>query len=54
MKKKEGDKKKAAEGDEDEDDPDLINPNHVQKKMNIADLNEPRQLSRRERCVPVR
>ncbi len=53
MKKKEGDKKAAGE-DEDEEDPDLINPNHVQKKMNIADLNEPRQLSRRERCVPVR
>jgi len=27
----------------------LINPNHVQEKMNISDLNTPRELTRRER-----
>jgi cobalamin biosynthesis protein CobT len=42
--------KKNEEGDE-EEDPDLINPNHVQKKLNISDLNSPRELTRRERCV---
>ncbi|KAJ6554530.1 casein kinase substrate phosphoprotein PP28-domain-containing protein [Mycena capillaripes] len=39
-------KQKQEGGDEDED---LINPNHVSKKMNISDLNAPRELSRRER-----
>lgn len=42
--------KKKEEGDE-EEDPDLINPNHVQKKLNISDLNSPRELTRRERCI---
>ncbi|KAI0028735.1 casein kinase substrate phosphoprotein PP28-domain-containing protein [Vararia minispora EC-137] len=36
------------EDDEDEDEM-LVNPNRIVKKMNISDLNEPRQLSRRER-----
>ncbi|KAF8797546.1 hypothetical protein BYT27DRAFT_7228913 [Phlegmacium glaucopus] len=46
LKKKEAaEKQKKAE----EEDPDLINPNHVQQKMNISDLNTPRELSRRER-----
>lgn len=40
--------KKKQEDNEDEDE-DLINPNHVQKKLNIADLGAPRELSRRER-----
>ncbi|KAF8999822.1 casein kinase substrate phosphoprotein PP28-domain-containing protein [Cyathus striatus] len=40
--------KKKEEGGEDEDD-DLINPNHVQKKLNISDLSAPRELSRKER-----
>ncbi|KAH8829349.1 casein kinase substrate phosphoprotein PP28-domain-containing protein [Flagelloscypha sp. PMI_526] len=48
MKKKQDVEKTAGE-DEEEEDPDLINPNHVQKKMNIKDLNAPRELSRRER-----
>ena len=44
-------KKQAEEkeGNEAEEDPDLINPNHVQQKLNISDLNTPRELSRRER-----
>lgn len=46
LKRKEAaDKQKKAE----DEDPDLINPNHVQQKMNISDLNGPRELSRRER-----
>ncbi|KDR78317.1 hypothetical protein GALMADRAFT_245433 [Galerina marginata CBS 339.88] len=49
MKKKEAaDKQKKAEGDE-EEDPDLINPNHVTKKLNISDLGASRELTRRER-----
>ena len=46
---------KATEGadDEDEDEDELlVNPNHVSKKLNISDLSAPRQLTRRERCVP--
>ena len=38
------------DGDNDEDEL-LANPNHVTKKLNISDLSEPRQLTRRERCV---
>ena len=41
----------GADDDEEEegDDGDLINPNHVTKKLNISDLSAPRELSRRER-----
>ncbi|KAJ7701509.1 casein kinase substrate phosphoprotein PP28-domain-containing protein [Mycena rosella] len=46
LKKKQGAAKQAQEDPEDED---LINPNHVGKKMNISDLGAPRELSRRER-----
>lgn len=51
MKKKEAaaKQKKKEDGDGENEDEDLVNPNHVQKKLNISDLNEPRQLSRRER-----
>jgi hypothetical protein len=50
LKKKQAeDKQKQAE----DEDPDLINPNHVQQKMNISDLNTPRELSRRERYVKI-
>ncbi|EKM75418.1 hypothetical protein AGABI1DRAFT_116422 [Agaricus bisporus var. burnettii JB137-S8] len=50
LKKKQVQAKQAAkDGEEDEEDEDLINPNHVQKKLTISDLNEPRQLTRRER-----
>ncbi|KAF8154190.1 casein kinase substrate phosphoprotein PP28-domain-containing protein [Crassisporium funariophilum] len=43
-------KKQAADkATKEEEDPDLINPNHVTQKMNISDLNSPRELSRRER-----
>ncbi|KAI0063381.1 hypothetical protein BV25DRAFT_1869840 [Artomyces pyxidatus] len=40
--------KAAADGDEEEDE-FLVNPNRVAKKLNISDLNEPRELSRKER-----
>ncbi|KAF5329357.1 hypothetical protein D9619_008935 [Psilocybe cf. subviscida] len=50
LKKKEADAKNKKEGSgEEEEDPDLVNPNHVTKKMNISDLNAPRELTRRER-----
>ncbi|KII90130.1 hypothetical protein PLICRDRAFT_40331 [Plicaturopsis crispa FD-325 SS-3] len=43
-------KKQAAERQKlEEEDPDLINPNHVEKKLNISDLGAPRELSRREK-----
>ena len=48
-------KKPKGDGDDGEDDldEDLVNPNRgVQKRLNISDLNAPRELSRRERCVP--
>lgn len=41
--------KETEKKPEEDEDPDLINPNHVQQKMNISDLNTPRELSRRER-----
>ncbi|KZT03305.1 uncharacterized protein LAESUDRAFT_729339 [Laetiporus sulphureus 93-53] len=43
--------KQEEESDEDEEgrDPLLANPNIATKKMNIADLDAPRELSRRER-----
>ncbi|KAJ7146137.1 casein kinase substrate phosphoprotein PP28-domain-containing protein [Mycena epipterygia] len=46
LKKKQAAAKQGQGSDEDED---LINPNHVGKKMNISDLGAPRELSRRER-----
>jgi hypothetical protein len=42
-------KKPADKQAEDDEDPDLINPNHVQKKLNISDLNTSREPTRRER-----
>jgi len=46
LKKKQEEEKQKQEQEE---DPDLINPNHVQQKLNISDLNTPRVLTRRER-----
>lgn len=47
MKKKQAvAKQKVSDEDEDED---LINPNHVEKKLNISDLGKEREPSRRER-----
>ncbi|OCB86029.1 hypothetical protein A7U60_g6927 [Sanghuangporus baumii] len=37
------------DGDKDKGADILVNPNHVKKKLNIADLDAPRELSRRER-----
>jgi hypothetical protein len=49
MKKKQGAKKQLGEGQE--EDADLINPNHVGKKLTISDLGSTRELTRRERYV---
>jgi hypothetical protein len=51
QKKKQAAAKAAAKTGEDEEDEDLINPNHVGKKLNISDLGAPRELSRRERYI---
>lgn len=51
MKKKQA-AQKQKEGEEGEDS-DLINPNHVEKKLNISDLGAPRELTRRERYVTI-
>lgn len=53
LKKKQAQAKQASK-DEEEDDELMINPNRVQKNLTISDLNEPRQLSRRERYALVR
>lgn len=48
--RKELKKKQAAQKQaEQEEDPDLINPNHVEKKLNISDLGAAREPTRRER-----
>ncbi|KAG1732687.1 casein kinase substrate phosphoprotein PP28-domain-containing protein [Suillus paluster] len=48
LKKKQAEQKQPVDGESDAD-ADLINPNHVEKKMNISDLGAPRELTRRER-----
>ena len=54
LKKKQAAEKTGANEDGDGDDGDLmVNPNHVAKKLNISDLSAPRELTRRERYVPV-
>jgi hypothetical protein len=53
LKKKQAAQKQKAKGEEGEEDADLINPNHVEKKLNISDLGAPRELTRRERCVAI-
>lgn len=54
-KKKAQDKQPSGSKDADEEeaneDEELINPNHITKKLNISDLGAPRELSRRERYV---
>jgi hypothetical protein len=47
--KKQGAKKQL--GEDQEKDADLINPNHVGKKLTISDLGTTRELTRRERYV---
>ncbi|KAJ7161014.1 casein kinase substrate phosphoprotein PP28-domain-containing protein [Mycena filopes] len=47
LKKKQAAAKQAVP--EDDEDEDLINHNHVTKRMNISDLNAPKELTRRER-----
>jgi len=56
LKKKQADESgnKAGEAKDGDDGDDLIaNPNHITKKLNISDLSAPRELTRRERYVPV-
>lgn len=54
LKKKQAAQKQAANKglDEDDEDADLINPNHVEKKLNISDLGS-RELTRKERYVLI-
>ncbi len=52
-KKQTAEKQKAKALDNEEGDDDLINPNHIRKKLNISDLGAPRKLSRRGRCVTL-
>lgn len=51
LKKKQAAEKQAQKtaADENEEDADLIDPNHVEKKLNISDLSAPRELTRKER-----
>ena len=54
LKKKQAERaNKSGPNDGDGDDPDdlIANPNHVTKKLNISDLSAPRELTRRERYV---
>ncbi|KAI6003306.1 casein kinase substrate phosphoprotein PP28-domain-containing protein [Pisolithus orientalis] len=44
-------KKQQKQDADEEEDPDLINPNHVQRKLNISDIGASQQLTRREREV---
>ena len=55
LKKKQAERanKSGADGDGDEGDDLMVNPNHLTKKLNISDLSAPRELTRRERYVPV-
>ena len=55
LKKKQAAEKanKAGEDGDGDDDDLLVNPNHVTKKLNISDLSAPRELTRRERYVPL-
>jgi len=52
-KKQAAEKEKAGEGGGGDEDDLTANPNHVTKKLNISDLSAPRELTRRERYVPV-
>jgi hypothetical protein len=49
LKRKQAAEKQKLQAGGAEEDPDLINPNHVEKKLNISDLGAPRELTRRER-----
>ena len=40
---------KDEDEEESDDDADLVNPNRVTKKVTIADLDKPRELTRKER-----
>ena len=56
LKKKQAAEKdaKGATEDGDGDEDDLIaNPNRITKKLNISDLSAPREMTRRERYVPI-
>jgi len=49
LKKQQAAEKQQQTGEEEAEDPDLINPNHVSQKLNISDIGAPRELTRRER-----
>ncbi|KAG1797032.1 uncharacterized protein HD556DRAFT_268645 [Suillus plorans] len=49
LKKKQVDQKQQQAEGESDTNANLINPNHVEKKMNISDLGAPRELTCRER-----
>jgi hypothetical protein len=53
LKKKQGAEKakQSIEEDSEEEDDLLVNPNRAAKKMNISTLEEPRELTRRERSA---
>src|SRR6266702_2479751 len=51
LKKKQGEQP-ATIAEEDGEDELIANPNRLTKKLNISDLAAPRELTRRERCVP--
>ncbi|THH04501.1 hypothetical protein EW146_g10162 [Bondarzewia mesenterica] len=52
LKRKQAALKSAEDGEEEEEEDELlVNPNRVTKKMTISELNEPRQLTRRERFI---
>jgi hypothetical protein len=53
LKKKQAAEQAAKLAPGGEDDDLLVNPNRVTKKLNISDLSAPRELTRRERCVPL-
>jgi hypothetical protein len=51
--KKQGKKKETAEGEDEDDDPLLANPNRTVGRMKISDLNASREPTRKERWKTV-
>ena len=50
--RKEQKKAKKQQETVDDEDKDLVNPNHLPvKNLKLSDVGAPRELSRRERCV---
>ena len=53
LKKKQAAQKQSQLEEGEEEDPYLINPNHVEKKLQISDLGSPREPTRREKSDPI-